>query len=700
MAAMDRTLPHHMIRCSSSSAKDSFTSLCAWMLDNEWLFPPNYPFRCCLLGNSILKLPYRQVSFRVPFVDMNLSPGNVAGPNPAVHDKLERLRRCFKDTQFTNCEISAYIIPHDDQHMSEYLAETDKRLEYISGFTGSAGTVVVTMEKAMLWTDGRYFIQASEELKKPFELKKIEGPTSVTPGEWLATNLNRGERVGGDPALFSCAEWQKIKTELESNNVELIESKSNLIDFIWSNKPVRPLNKVVILEAAYTGRRTCQKIQDVVAVMKDKKSDIHVVSELDNIAWLLNLRGTDIPYNPVFFSFVIIQVIDEEVNVHWFVDESKLLPEVLNHIVDNLDKTMNLKIRDYSEVYTALSEMTTLDNNKRIWISTTSNYKLLSLVPTSKRFQEPSIVTKLKSVKNSVEVKGMINSHIKDGYALSSFLQWLEENMLKGTHITEISAADKLKEFRSKEAGFRGLSFPTISSVGDHAAIIHYQPSSSTDATLALEKIYLVDSGGQYLDGTTDVTRTVHFGNPSEFERECFTRVLKGVISLNTAIFPANLKGNVLDSFARRALWDVGLQYGHGTGHGIGAHLCVHEGPIGVSWRPLPNDPGLDENMFISNEPGYYKENHFGVRIENIEQIIRVAPAYETPHKFLTLKTITLCPIQTKLINPNLLNAEELKWLNDYHEEVRRTLVPIAESKGDVALKNWLIKETEAVVKS
>uniref|UniRef100_A0A0A9ZGQ6 Xaa-Pro aminopeptidase 1 n=2 Tax=Lygus hesperus TaxID=30085 RepID=A0A0A9ZGQ6_LYGHE len=627
---------------------------------------------------------------------MNPSPG-VAGSNPDAYDKLEKLRKCFSDKTFNTSPISAYIIPHDDQHMSEYLAETDKRLEHISGFTGSAGTVVITMEKALLWTDGRYFIQAGEELLKPFELMKIEGPTSVTPGEWLASNLNSGERVGGDPALFSCAEWRKIKNELNSNAVQLIESNSNLVDHIWTNKPGRPINEVVILEDEYSGRPMGDKIMDVVAVMKDKKSDIHVVSELDNVAWLLNLRGTDISYNPVFFSFVIIQIVDEEVVVYLFIDQAKLSPAIVSHIFDS---RICLKICDYSNVYTELSGMAKIESTKRVWISTTSNYKLLSLVPKNKRFLEPSIVTKLKSVKNAVEAKGMVNAHIKDGYALCSFLQWLEENMLKGTHLTEISAADKLQEFRSKEEGFRGLSFPTISSVGAHAAIIHYQPSSYTDAALSMEEIYLVDSGGQYLDGTTDVTRTVHFGNPCEFEKECFTRVLKGVISLNTAIFPANLKGNVLDSFARRALWDVGLQYGHGTGHGIGAHLCVHEGPIGVSWRPLPNDPGLDENMFISNEPGYYKENHFGVRIENIEQIIRVAPVYDTPHKFLTLKTITLCPIQTKLIDPNLLNAEELKWLNDYHEEIRQTLVPIAERKGNLALKNWLIKETEALMKS
>jgi len=336
-------------------------------------------------------------------------------------------------------------------------------------------------------------------------------------------------------------------------------------------------------------------------------------------------------------------------------------------------------------------------NNRKIWIAQSSSYYLTLLIPKKKLHQEITPIAVMKAIKNPTEIKGFIDSHIRDGVALCQYFAWLEKALKNGIYVDEISGATKLEEFRSKKDNYMGLSFTTISSSGSNGSVIHYHPAQETNRQITDKEVYLCDSGAQYLDGTTDVTRTLHFGKPTDFLKEAYTRVLKGQLTLASTIFPNKVKGQVLDTLARKSLWDIGLDYGHGTGHGIGHFLNVHEGPMGVGIRLMPDDPGLQENMFISNEPGYYQDGEFGVRIEDIVQII---PATNVKYNFagrgaLTFKTITMCPKQTKLIKKELLTATEINMLNEYHKLVHETLGPILEKENDSLTLEWLARETQ-----
>ncbi|KAM7359858.1 aminopeptidase P isoform 2-T2 [Cochliomyia hominivorax] len=603
--------------------------------------------------------------------------------------KLRKLMQKPIDNQ--QLPLAAYIVPSDDAHQSEYICEHDERRAFVSGFDGSAGTAVITMDRALLWTDGRYYQQASKQLDINWSLMKDGLPTTPSVGCWLAKNIPKGSAVGVDPKLLSYRVWKPIEKVLLEAECSLIPVECNLVDLVWGeDQPPLSSKPIITLDLKFSGETVSDKWKKVKEQMIEKNCEILVISALDEIAWFLNLRGSDINFNPVFFSYLIAT--NSELLL--FVDVSKLPANFHEHQQNN---GIEIDIHKYESIGEKLNEIVKNVSGK-IWISPNSSYFLTALIPKKQRHQEITPIALNKAIKNSVEMEGFINCHIRDGVALCQYFSWLEQMISNKQYVDEISGADKLEEFRSKNQYFIGLSFPTISSSGPNGSVIHYHPAKETNREINDKEIYLCDSGAQYLDGTTDVTRTLHFGIPSEFEKECYTRVLKGQLTLGSTVFPKKVKGQVLDTLARKSLWDIGLDYGHGTGHGVGHFLNVHEGPMGVGIRLMPDDPGLQENMVISNEPGFYQDGVFGIRIEDIVQIV---PA-DTKHDFigrgaLTFKTITVCPKQTKMIKKELLLEKEVQLLNDYHRYVWDTLSPILEEQGDELTLSWLERETQPI---
>ena len=500
--------------------------------------------------------------------------------------------------------------------------------------------------------------------------------------DWLRKNLESGSCVGFDPYLMPVSDYNTLRSALSGSGIRLVGVEDNLVDIVWgSERPSRPDNPIVHLDMEFSGEPWESKIQRTREAMRNKDCDLLVLSALDEVAWLLNLRGSDIPNNPVFFSYSAVT----ESKVYLFVNDAQ--------VDQKIKQWPNLEIRPYDGIKGFLEAAKSV--YKRAWFSNQASQGLAGLVssfgedkPLSTLF-EVTPVCLMKAIKNPVELKGFEQCHIRDGAALCAYFAWLEKNVSQG-NVTEISGAEKLLQFRQDMANFVQVSFDTISAVGPNSSVIHYHPSPETDRRITTEEMYLLDSGGQYKDGTTDVTRTVHFGNPSQFEKECFTRVLKGQIRLATQKFPNKTIGSRLDTIARLALWDVGLDYKHGTGHGVGSYLNVHEGPMGISWRPYPDDPGLQKGMVLSDEPGYYLDQKFGIRIENLVKVVD-API----ENFLTFETLTLVPIQTKMILPELLTKDELDYLNDYHELCREKVGTLLRELGHSDALNYLVRETE-----
>ncbi|XP_058054150.1 xaa-Pro aminopeptidase ApepP-like [Anopheles bellator] len=605
-------------------------------------------------------------------------------------EKLSALRQLMKNLPNNQGTIRAYLVPSSDAHQSEYLAAHDERRAFVSGFDGSAGTVLVTETEALLWTDGRYYQQAGKQLDANWTLMKDGLPDTPSIDAWLAKTLERGSVVGVDANLFTAAAWKPLQTSLKTAGCTLLAVTPNLVDLIWKEQLPVPNHELLTLSTTFTGRSTAEKLASVREKMTEKRASVLVVSALDEIAWLLNLRGTEIDYNPVFFAYVMV-TLDE---LHLFVDGAKIVPTVLEHFREN---RVEVRVHPYGDVHTELQRLTR-ESTGLVWISSGSSYALTALVPEEKRFQNITPIELMKAVKNVTEAKGMRDCHVRDGLALCQYLAWLERTIAAGTPVTEISGAAELERLRSRQDRYKGLSFATISASGPNASIIHYHPLPETNRPITNQEMYLCDSGAQYLDGTTDVTRTVHFGQPSDEEIRAFTHVLKGQIALGTAVFPRKVEGRFLDSIARKALWDIGLDYGHGTGHGVGHFLNVHEGPMGIGIRLMPNDPGLEENMFLSNEPGYYKDGQFGIRIEDIVQVVTADVGTNFDGRgALTFRTVTMCPIQTRLIDVKLLTDEEREHLNNYHDQVYETLAPLLRSAADHETLAWLKRETAPI---
>ncbi|WFD01957.1 Xaa-Pro aminopeptidase [Malassezia obtusa] len=578
-------------------------------------------------------------------------------------------------------KLDAYIVPSEDEHASEYPAVSDLLRGYVTGFNGSAGCALITHQDALLFTDGRYFLQASQQLEPGvWTLMKMGEPNVPSWQEWLVTQLPERARVGVDPKVISVEDAQKLIKDLREVDMEFVPQAENLVAQVWTDRPVRPQEPIRALPDSITGRSFVQKIEELRKQLQSKGAYGFVATMLDEVAWLFNLRGTDVPYNPVFFTFAIVTM-DRTV---LYVNESQLTNEVREHLGSSV------VLRPYTAFYDDLRSMKhQLPPSQKLLIGRRASYAVFQALGADFTLIGRSLVVDAKGIKNPVELEGFREAHLRDGAALVSYFAWLEDALTKGETVTETQAANMLTAFRQKQPGFQGLSFTTISSTGPNGAIIHYSPPEEGSPAIDRDSLYLCDSGAHFPFGTTDVTRTLHFGTPTDEQRRCFTRVLQGNIAIDRLVFPYNTTGYVIDALARAPGWRDHLEYRHGTGHGVGHFLNVHEPPMGIGTRLTFNETGLKPGMVISNEPGYYLDGEWGIRIENLIIL---------PAGFLRFEHITLCPIQTKLINSSLLNEEERAWVNAYHDEVYAKLLPVLEKQGDERAIAWLKKECSARV--
>jgi len=557
--------------------------------------------------------------------------------------------------------IAATIIPSTDPHASEYVADYWKERQWISGFTGSAGTVVITADHAGLWTDSRYFLQAEQQLSgSGIDLFKDGLPETPTITAWLAQVLPSGSRVGVNPLLFSVNAIESLEKELENSGLTLIAG----VDFIkslWLDRPALPDAVAFIYPLQYAGQSSRDKIASIRREMLRKGADTYIFTALDEIAWVFNIRCSDVEYNPVVIAF---GVIDKDKAI-LFVNPQKISLNVADLLSDE-----GVTVAPYNAVFDYIA---TLRLNTTILIDKArTNYALYQDVPQHCRMVEmQSPIYYLKSIKNRTELEGTRAAMVKDGVALTRFFIWMEANIVSG-QLTEISISNRLRAFREEQALFIGESFGTIAGYKEHGAIVHYSATPESDSILMPESFLLLDSGGQYLDGTTDITRTVSFGTLTEEEKRDFTLVLKGHIALGTAKFPQGTRGSQIDILARKALWDNTLNYGHGTGHGVGHFLCVHEGPQSI--RMDENSTQLVPGMVISNEPGLYRTGKHGIRSENL---ITVVDAGKTEFgQFYQFETLTLFPFDTRALVLELLTTDEKAWLNSYHQTVYDRISP------------------------
>jgi len=599
--------------------------------------------------------------------------------------------------------VDVYIVPSEDSHQSEYIAPCDARRAFICGFSGSAGTAVITQDKAALATDGRYFNQASKQLDANWQLLKQGLEDVPTWQEWTTEQAEGGKTVGVDPTVITAIEARKLSETLKKKaNASLVGVKENLVDHIWTERPARPTEKVIVLSEKYAGKSFKDKLAELRKEIGKKKAAGMVVSMLDEIAWLFNLRGNDIPYNPVFFSYAAVT----PKTATLYVDSTKMSSEALDYLGDAV------AIKPYDALFSdlnAISENAVAEvqengeteikvKPKKLLLSNKSSWALsLGLGGEEKVEESRSPISDAKAIKNETELEGMRQCHIRDGAALIEYFAWLEDSLVnRQAQIDEVQGAEKLEQIRSKGEHFVGLSFDTISSTGPNAAVIHYKPEPGNCSVIDPKAVYLCDSGAQYFDGTTDTTRTLHFGTPTQMEIKSYTLVLKGVIALDRAVFPKGTTGFAIDAFARQHLWREGLDYRHGTGHGVGSFLNVHEGPIGIGTRSAYSEVSLSIGNVISDEPGYYEDGNFGIRIENMI----MAQEAKTNHKFgdkpwIGFEHVTMVPMCRKLIDPLLLDPEERDWLNNYHKEVWDKTSPFFQN--DDRTTTWLQRETAII---
>ncbi|EGT3617106.1 aminopeptidase P family protein [Clostridium perfringens] len=589
-----------------------------------------------------------------------------------VTERLEALRKVMKEKG-----IDYYIIPSGDAHQSEYVCEYYRGRAYMSGFTGSAGTLLVGLNKAILWTDGRYFIQALDELKgSSIEMFKMRIPGWPTLAEWLKENSKDGECIAFDGKVFSLGDYKEFKKLEEENNVK-IKIDEDLLDEVWEDRPSLPKEKAFLHEVKYCGKSAKEKLVKVREEMKKLGAENYILASLDDIAWLYNIRGNDVKCNPVVLSYAIVK----EDEAFLYVDKSKFT----SHMKEELLKE-GITLKEYDEIGDAIKELkgkTLLDPNK------TSAYLYECITDKNGILEDSNITTRLKAVKNETELENLKRCQVRDGVAMVRFMKWLKGNIGK-IEISEISASDKLEEFRSLGELFKGISFGTIAGHKDHGAMMHYSATPESDYTLESRGFLLIDSGGQYLDGTTDITRTFVLGALTEEEKKDYTLVLKGHIGLMRAKFLKGTTGSALDIKAREPLWNEGIDYKCGTGHGVGFFLNVHEGPQSIS--PVPNKVALEPGMILTNEPGIYREGKYGIRTENTMVVVKDINSEEFG-EFYKFETISLCPIDLEAVEVSLLSEVERNWLNDYHKNVYEVLSPYLNEEEKAFLKN----ETRAI---
>ncbi|KAI8869176.1 Creatinase/aminopeptidase [Ramicandelaber brevisporus] len=606
-------------------------------------------------------------------------------------DSTKRLAELRSVMRSAENNVDFYIVPSEDAHNSEYPAASDRRRAFISGFDGSAGIAIIGLDKAALFTDSRYYQQAENQIDENWILMKAGLPGVPSWGQWvtdeaaaLASKTGKRVRVGIDPSLIIHIQAVTLGDKIANTSngaASLVPIRKNLVDIVWgSARPPVPSEPVFILSTKYSGKDYTEKIAELRGELAARGgvggvSGVGgvVISALDEVAWLFNLRGGDVKYNPIFISFALIT----QSEAILYIDPSK----VASHDVAHYLRAGGVQVRSYSSFIDDVQRRVGAASVGKLLLPIISSWSLVNAIGLDSIVFGASPVEYAKGRKNEVEMEGMRQCHKRDGAAFVRFLAWLEDQLLiqgKSGQIDELDASNKIAEYREELDLTMGLAYDTISSSGPNAAMNHYTPRPGTARPLNVQEIYLVDSGGQYLDGTIDTTRTVHFGEPTPFQREAFTRVLQGHIAVDRAVFPEGTSGFPLDFVARAPLWRAGLDFGHGTGHGIGHFLGVHEGPFGISSGKNQINVPLAVGNCVTNEPGYYVEGEFGIRIENV---LIVVPA-KTKHnfngkKFLKFEHATMVPIQKKMIVTSMLSADEVAWLNEYHAEVREKVGPL-----------------------
>jgi Xaa-Pro aminopeptidase len=592
--------------------------------------------------------------------------------------RLEALRQ-----ELRRRRLHGFIIPKGDEHQGEYVARHSERLAWLTGFSGSAGMAVVLRDAAAVFVDGRYTLQAEGEVDgRLFERRHI---TSEPATGWIADSAAEKTRIGYDPWLHTPAEVGRLVDACKRAGARLVACDSNPIDAVWADQPPPPVAPVVPHDDIFAGLDSGEKRRQIGDAIGDGRADAAFLSAPDSIAWLLNLRGGDIGYAPFFSAFALVHA---DARVDLFIDRRKLAPDVRQHLGPDV------QVHEVGELGNAIDDLGAAGKSLRLdkttapdWVAQRSKSAGLTMVAGD----DPCQLAKAR--KNPVELDGMRTAHRRDGGALVRFFSWLDAAATDGG-VDEMAAADHLETLRGSGPHFMGLSFPTISGSGPNGAIVHYRVTPETNRRLEPGSLYLVDSGGQYLDGTTDVTRTIAIGTPDDEMRDRFTRVLKGHIAMATTRFPKGTTGSQLDTLARHALWQVGLDYDHGTGHGVGSYLGVHEGPQRIS--KVGNRTALDPGMIVSNEPGYYKTGAWGIRIENLVVVVETEAPAGAEKPLLGFETLTLAPIDLALVEPSLLTEAETAWLDDYHRRVRDSLTPDI----DDAAAEWLAHATRPVAQA
>ncbi len=592
--------------------------------------------------------------------------------NTVVTSRLAALRDVLKSQG-----VSAFIIPSTDPHLSEYVAPHWHSREWISGFNGSAGTVVVTLEKAGLWTDSRYFLQAADQLQGTgIDLYKEMLPETPSIAQFLTGELKAGEAVGIDATVFSTRGALALREELAAAGIAL-KAIADPMATIWSDRPAIPQDPIVVHPLRYAGRTATEKLSDIRQALAAKGAEALFVSLLDEIAWTLNLRGSDVHCNPVFVAYLYIG--KEETIL--FTDAAKVPQETADYL-----SSIGVSVAPYTEAVAALRQLQGVKLLLDLPKTNAAIYEAAQQGCTI--IESASPICLMKSVKNEMEQAGFREAMIRDGVAMVKFLRWLKPAVERGGQ-TELTIDEKLCALRAEQTDYRGISFDTIAGYGAHGAIVHYEATPETDIPLEPKGLLLLDSGGQYLDGTTDLTRTIALGPTTEEERTDYTLVLKGFLALMNAEFPAGTCGTQLDVLARQAMWKMGINYLHGTGHGVGSYLCVHEGPHQIRMNHMPTL--LQAGMTVTDEPGIYKAGKHGVRTENT---LLIVPAQETAFgTFFRFEPLTLCPIDKAPIERAMLTAEEVEWLNSYHRTVYEKLSP----RLDVETREWLKEACEAI---
>ncbi len=587
-------------------------------------------------------------------------------------EKLSKLRNIIKKNK-----IDGYLVPHNDEFFNESIPEANKRLEWLTSFDGSAGLALILMDKAYLFVDGRYTIQAKKQVDS--KLFNIIHTRDTTIYE-LLKSIRTKSTIGFHPKVHSIINIHNFKKNLTNKLISFKEIKNNLVDIVWDQRPDLNFNEITIQELKFSGQPSKEKIRDVTEIIKVNHADSIIITDCELIAWLLNIRGTDLDFTPIPLT---IMIINKKGNCIFFTN-STVNSKIKKHLGSKIKIEGLSKIESYLERLGKNKEKVIVDEKTcSYWVFNNLKYHGAKL-----KVKNSSCST-LKACKNKIEVNGMRRAHVRDGVSLVKTLYWIEKNIQQNT-LNEMIVSEKLFEFRVNNDNFTGLSFPTITGTGPNGAIVHYRPSKEKSRTIKKGDLLLMDSGGQYLDGTTDVTRTIVIGRPTKEKKYMFTKVLKGHIALASAIFPYGTTGHQLDILARKFLWKEGLDYEHGTGHGVGSFLNVHEGPQNISKNS--NSAILEEGMIISNEPGFYKECEYGIRIENLI-LVKTKNTTNSHNKFLSFETLTLAPIDLSLIEINLLDKDEIEWVNDYHKNVYNKL----SKKLNEEIKDWLKGATREI---